>query len=300
MHRLNISYKQFYVTLNEIWLFESDPNAPSTWSERGGKQWQRSIRGRRNWDVELGPCAVIRHLCSVAFVWETKRPQADNSRSLIDRQVSCCISMSPPPDGVTAQSRWPCGTAIRTYSLYLYNMNNGILSYKYPYIYLLTTLQWNTLNSMQPMDICGNKMVPVRQKDYCRPPGERTKLFTDNDFPSVRYNPWVSCRSVFVTQTLLMFLKMTQYQTHYSITLLTSWDHDSHRLSKTGGSPRVVPSHFGQKITMDLVVPVAAARDSHGSGQLDIMELGTGRQMSQEDISRNLILKLIIYFAPLI
>ena len=92
MHRLNISYKQFYVILNEIWLFESDPNAPSTWSERGGKQWQRSIRGRRNWDVELGPCAVIRHLCSVAFVWETKRPQADNSWSLIDRQVSCWIS----------------------------------------------------------------------------------------------------------------------------------------------------------------------------------------------------------------
>ena len=89
MHRLNISYKQFYVTLNEIWLFECDPNAPSTWSEPGGKQWQRSIRGRRNWDVELGPCAVIRHLCSVAFVWETKRPQADNSRSLIDRQVPC-------------------------------------------------------------------------------------------------------------------------------------------------------------------------------------------------------------------
>ena len=91
MHRLNISYKQFYVTLNEIWLFESDPNAPSTWSEPGGKQWQRSIRGRRNWDVELGPCAVIRHLCSVAFVWETKQPQADNSRSLIDRQVSCFV-----------------------------------------------------------------------------------------------------------------------------------------------------------------------------------------------------------------
>ena len=95
MHRLNISYKQFYVTLNEIWLFESDPNAPSTWSEPAGKQWQRSIRGRRNWDVELGPCAVIRHLCSVAFVWETKRPQADNSRSLIDRQVSCWWFLQP-------------------------------------------------------------------------------------------------------------------------------------------------------------------------------------------------------------
>ena len=53
--------------------------------------WQRSIRGRRNWDVELGPCAVIRHLRSVAFVWESKRPQADNSRSLIDRQVSCFL-----------------------------------------------------------------------------------------------------------------------------------------------------------------------------------------------------------------
>ena len=42
---------------------------------------------------------------------------------------------------------------------------------------------------MQPRDICGNKMVPVRQKDNCRPSGERTKVFTDNDFPSVRYNP---------------------------------------------------------------------------------------------------------------
>ena len=27
--------------------------------------------------------------------------------------------MSPPPDGVNAQSRWPCGTATRTYSLYI-------------------------------------------------------------------------------------------------------------------------------------------------------------------------------------
>ena len=29
--------------------------------------------------------------------------------------------MSPPPDGVNAQSCWPCGTAIRTYSLYKQN-----------------------------------------------------------------------------------------------------------------------------------------------------------------------------------
>ena len=57
-----------------------------------------------------------------------------------------------------------------------YNMNCEILSYKYPCIYLLTTLQWDTLNSMQPRDICGNEIVPVHQKDYCHPSGERTKL----------------------------------------------------------------------------------------------------------------------------
>ena len=33
------------------------------------------------------------------------------------------------------------------------NTNYEILSYKYPYIYLLPTLQWNTLNSMQPSDM---------------------------------------------------------------------------------------------------------------------------------------------------
>ena len=55
-----------------------------------------------------------------------------------------------------------------------YHMNYEILSYKYPYIYLLTTSQWNTLNSMQPGDICGNIIVPAHQKDYCRPSGERT------------------------------------------------------------------------------------------------------------------------------
>ena len=60
------------------------------------------------------------------------------------------------------------------------NMNYEILSYKYPYIYLLTTLQWNTLNSMEPIDIyMVKKMVPVHQKDYRRLSGERTKLFTE-------------------------------------------------------------------------------------------------------------------------
>ena len=49
MYRLNISYKQFHMTLSEIWLYEGDPNAPSTSSETGGKQRQLSIRGWRNW-----------------------------------------------------------------------------------------------------------------------------------------------------------------------------------------------------------------------------------------------------------
>ena len=48
MYRLNVSYKQFYITLNGIWLFESDPNAPSACSGPGGKQWQHSMRGSRN------------------------------------------------------------------------------------------------------------------------------------------------------------------------------------------------------------------------------------------------------------
>ena len=78
MYRWNISYKQFYVTLNEKWLYESDPNAPSTCSEPGGKQWQCSIGGQCNWDVKLSLCAVIRHLCSVAFMWETKQSQVDS------------------------------------------------------------------------------------------------------------------------------------------------------------------------------------------------------------------------------
>ena len=51
MYRVNISYKQFYITLNEIWLCENESNAPSTCSEPGGKQWQHSIRGWRNWTL---------------------------------------------------------------------------------------------------------------------------------------------------------------------------------------------------------------------------------------------------------
>ena len=49
MYWLNIPYKQLCITLNEIWLYESDPNAPSTCSKPGGKKWQHSIRGWRNW-----------------------------------------------------------------------------------------------------------------------------------------------------------------------------------------------------------------------------------------------------------
>ena len=41
MYRVYISYQQFYITLNEMWLYENDPNAPSTYSEAGGKLWQQ-------------------------------------------------------------------------------------------------------------------------------------------------------------------------------------------------------------------------------------------------------------------
>ena len=53
MYRLNILYKQSYITLNDIWLYESYTNAPSTCSETGGKQWQHSIRGWRNYPLHF-------------------------------------------------------------------------------------------------------------------------------------------------------------------------------------------------------------------------------------------------------
>ena len=45
---------------NEIWLCESDPNAPSICGERGGKQWQHSIRvwaycGQHQWVIPSRP-----------------------------------------------------------------------------------------------------------------------------------------------------------------------------------------------------------------------------------------------------
>ena len=42
-----------YITLSEIWLYKSDPNAPSTCSEPGGKQWQHSIQGWRNYIISF-------------------------------------------------------------------------------------------------------------------------------------------------------------------------------------------------------------------------------------------------------
>ena len=69
-----------------------------------------------NRDVELGPCAVIRQLRSVAFVWETKRPQADNSRSLIDRQVSCV-------DFSSILCLWFAIQGIRTYNFFYWVSN---------------------------------------------------------------------------------------------------------------------------------------------------------------------------------
>ena len=45
---------------------------------------------------------------------------------------------------------------------------------------------------------------------------------------------------------------------------------------------------------------VVVLMDSHGSGQLHVMEpCPGGHQASKKDMSRELILKLIIYFSPL-
>ena len=61
MYRLDITNEQFYTTLNEIWLHESHPNAPSTCSEPGGKQWQHSIRGWRNLEQPTAAWIAIFH-----------------------------------------------------------------------------------------------------------------------------------------------------------------------------------------------------------------------------------------------
>ena len=57
--------KQSNITLNEIWLYESDPNSHSTHSEPGGKQWHHSIRGWRN---SNGGCHLWfrKWLCAIA------------------------------------------------------------------------------------------------------------------------------------------------------------------------------------------------------------------------------------------
>ena len=47
MYRLNIAYKQFYITLNEIWLYESDPNAPIIVLHGRIFKWSKDVE--QNW-----------------------------------------------------------------------------------------------------------------------------------------------------------------------------------------------------------------------------------------------------------
>ena len=70
-------------------------------------------------------------------------------------------------------------------------------------------------------------------------------------FP-VTFSPTIDCDLHFA-----VCLKMTQHQKHkyYVGGFPRSW---SHQPGKPGGSQRVVPPHYGQKITMDLGVPFAA------------------------------------------
>ena len=61
------------------------------------------------------------------------------------------------------------------------------------------------------------------------------------------------------------------------------------------GSLWMVSLHFGQRITMDLKVAIHS-RGPHVSGRSWLMQPGRGHQMLQEDISRKLIVELIIHF----
>ena len=68
------------------------------------------------------------------------------------------------------------------------NMNYDILSNKYPYIYLLTTLQWNTLNSMEPIDMYVVTKWSLFIKKITVAYQVKEQNYSLNDFPSVKYN----------------------------------------------------------------------------------------------------------------
>ena len=85
-------------------------------------------------------------------------------------------------------------------------------------------------------------MVPVHHKDDYRPCGERT-IFTDDDFPSEKYNLWVaswdwpalhmdSCDWVYLWPTLCWCVQNWPSTKRISITLLFPW---SHNLPQLGG-----------------------------------------------------------------
>ena len=82
-----------------------------------------------------------------------------------------------------------------------------------------------------------------------------------------------------------------------SITLLVPWNHNLPQLGGLGGSPWVVPLHFGQRITMDFVMSVVVhSRGSHGSGQFHVMGPVPDHQMSQEDLFGKIIFKIDYLF----
>ena len=56
--------------------------------------------------------------------------------------------MSPPPDGVTTQSHWPCGTATRTYSLYNIGRGPAVTLYQYPIVVWTAYPPWWQLVSV--------------------------------------------------------------------------------------------------------------------------------------------------------
>ena len=96
-------YRPFEINLIEIWLYGRDPNAPSTCSEPGGKQWQPSIRGESIKKITscrmTGPI-VLCHLLSLQK-WKWCYPMVCILQVIVPRTAVVCISIH------RGQTKWP-------------------------------------------------------------------------------------------------------------------------------------------------------------------------------------------------
>ena len=94
MYRLNIPYKQFYDSLDEIWLYRINQNAPSTCSKPGGNS------GNTAYGVDVimanisGPSLLYSQIVLEALLEENIAIPGYFSYILFYRYLFCVLSSS--------------------------------------------------------------------------------------------------------------------------------------------------------------------------------------------------------------